>query len=61
MRHHHHGAPLMVQILEQIQHPPFIFLIQIAGRFIGEDNRRLVHQRPGNTHPLLLAAGKLAG
>ena len=33
--------------------------IEVACRLIGQDDRRVVHERPGNGDPLLLAAGKL--
>ncbi len=35
--------------------------IEVAGGFIGQQDFRLVYQRPGDGHPLLLAAGKLCG
>ena len=35
--------------------------IQVTGRLISQDDGRLVHQRPGNGHPLLLPARKLSG
>ena len=35
--------------------------VEIAGRLVGHQNGRPVGQRPGNGHPLLLAAGKLTG
>jgi hypothetical protein len=35
--------------------------VQVSGRLVGEEDRRIVDQRPGNRHPLLLSAGKLVG
>src|SRR5918994_5544028 len=35
--------------------------IKISSRLVGENQRRLVYQRSSNSHPLLLAAGKLIG
>ena len=35
--------------------------VQIAQRLVQQENLRHFHQSPGNGHPLLLAAGKLAG
>ena len=32
--------------------------VQVAGRFVGKEDRRIVHQGAGNGHTLLLAAGK---
>ena len=33
--------------------------VERGGRLVGEDQRRLVDQGPGDRHPLLLAAGEL--
>jgi len=33
--------------------------IKVAGRLIGQDDRRFVNQSPGNSHSLHLAAGQL--
>ena len=35
--------------------------VQVAGRLVGQDHVRVVDQRPGDGHALLLAAGKLEG
>ena len=35
--------------------------IQVAGRFVGEQNGRFSHQSTGEHHPLLFAAGKFSG
>ena len=35
--------------------------VEVAGGFVGQDQRRLGDQRPGDGDPLLLAAGQLAG
>jgi hypothetical protein len=35
--------------------------IQVAGRLVGEDDRRLVDEGPGDRNALLLAAGELGG
>ena len=35
--------------------------VEIAGRLVGEQHRRLVGERAGDGHALLLAAGKLVG
>ena len=42
---------LLLHILAQLQ-------VQCAQRLIQQQNLRLVDQRPGDGHPLLLAAGK---
>jgi hypothetical protein len=33
--------------------------VEIAGRLVGDDQRRVGHNRPGDAHALLLPAGKL--
>ena len=33
--------------------------VEVAGRLIGDDHRRIVDERAGNGHTLLLAAGQL--
>ena len=33
--------------------------VQVAGRLVGQDQRRLVDEGPGDRHPLLLAARQL--
>ena len=35
--------------------------VEVAGRLVGQQDFGLVYQRPGDGHPLLLAAGKLPG
>ena len=35
--------------------------VQVAGRLIGQEQRRVFHQRPGDGDTLLLAAGQLDG
>jgi hypothetical protein len=35
--------------------------VEVAGRFVGENQAGLPGQRAGNRHALLLAAGNLAG
>ena len=36
-------------------------LVQVAGRLVGQDQQRVVRQRTGNGHALLLAARQLVG
>ena len=36
-------------------------LVEVAGRLIGQDQRRLVSERSRHSNPLLLAAGQLRG
>ncbi len=57
----HDGDAFAVQFVEQ-SHDFFAGLaVQIAGRFIGKDQARVVDQRTRNRHALLLAAGNLVG
>ena len=35
--------------------------IEVAGRLVGQQNRRFVHQRPRNRHTLLLTTGEFRG
>ena len=37
-----------------------VWRVEVAGRLVGEEQRRLVHQRAGDGDALLLAAGELA-
>ena len=50
-----------VQIAQQSQHGIRVDGIEIAGRFIGQQNSRLVHDGARDRHALLLAARKRAG
>ncbi len=37
------------------------FCVEIAGRFVGEEDGRLIGERPRNRNPLLLATGQSGG
>ncbi len=50
-----------VELLQHGQHLPAGVGVQGAGGLIRQDHRRVPGQGPGNGHPLLLAAGELAG
>ena len=56
----HDRAPLVMELVEQGQHVGGRRRVEVAGGLVGEDQRRLGHQCPGDGHPLLLAAGELA-
>ena len=57
----HQGDPLSpVEIGKKAVDPVARFHIQIAGRLIGKEKPRRKHQRPGNSDPLLLTAGKFS-
>ena len=47
------------QCQELAQHAVGSGLVEIAGRLVGEDQRRPIGQRAGNGNALLLSAGKL--
>ena len=54
-----HRMPLIPQLVQD-RHDLFPGVaVQRPGRFIGKDHLPAVHQRPGDTHPLLLATGEL--
>ena len=51
-----------VGAVELLEHPEEFLAgarIKVAGRLVGQEHPRMVDQRPGDRHPLLLAAGKL--
>ena len=60
MRRHHDRRPAGVDVAQQLEHAARGALIEVAGRLVGEQHRRLVDERPGDRDALLLAAGQLA-
>src|SRR5262249_26215540 len=59
---HEHGlAQFLVGLPQHVQHGVGIRGVEIAGGFVGENNRRPVQQSARQCHPLLLASGELAG
>ena len=56
---HHRGAQ-PVQLLEQLHQPLGLHIVQVAGRFIGQQQARAADHRARDRHPLLLAAGQFA-
>ena len=62
VRHQDDGDPLvLIQLLEHPQHFFAGARIEVAGRLIREEQRRMIDQRPRDRHALLLAPGKLRG
>ena len=61
MGHHHHGGAQRVDALQQSHDLQRAGRVQVAGGLVGHDGAGIVYQRPGNGHPLLLAAGQLIG
>ena len=52
------GVALLIETLEK-RHDFFAgFGIEVPGRLVGQDDRRIVDQRAGNCDPLALAAGE---
>ena len=51
-------ALLVGQLLQQVKNQPAVFGVQISGWLVGKDDLRIRGQRPGDGHPLLLAAGQ---
>src|SRR5258705_13934259 len=60
VRHEDDGdAALDVEALEDAHHLEARLRVEIAGRLVGEQQRRVVHQGPRDGDTLLLAAGEL--
>jgi hypothetical protein len=53
------APPAALRALQDVEHFHARSGIEIAGRFVGEDNDRVGDQRPGNGDALLLSAGEL--
>ena len=58
---HHDGQTPEVLFRQQIEDLGSGMLVEVAGRFVGEKDLRIVDEGPGDGHPLAFAAGKLAG
>ncbi len=56
---HDGGVKIALQVLNQVQHDSFHRHVQSGGRLVHDEERRVVEQRHGDHHPLLLAAGDL--
>src|SRR6267378_1615706 len=59
VRHHHDGLPLAVQVREDLHDFLTRRRVEVARRLVGEQDARVVHQRPRDGHALALAAGQL--
>src|SRR3954470_4559299 len=59
MRHHDDSDSLVVELLEHTHDLDARLRIKIAGRFICEEKRWRIGQRPGYCYPLPLAAREL--
>jgi hypothetical protein len=61
VRDQHQGrAGFAVQLEQQAAYRFGRVVVQVAGRLVGQQQPGPVHQRAGNRHALLLAAGELA-
>ena len=58
---HDDGDALVVEFLEHAHDFDARLAVEVAGRLVGQQQRRLVDQRAGDGDALLLAAGKLVG
>jgi hypothetical protein len=59
---HHDGDALAVERIAEQRHDFLAGVaVEVAGRLVGEDQARLVDQRPGDRDALLLAAGNAVG
>ena len=56
MGHDHERLASRVQALEEPQDVEGGGAVEVAGRFVGKDNERLVGERPGDRDPLALPA-----
>ena len=57
--HENHGDAAGIQPPEHPQDFLSRLRIEVARRFVSQDQRGAIHQGPGDGHPLLLAAGHL--
>ena len=59
VRHEDDRDPLGVELLEHPQDLDAGVRVEVAGRLVGQHQRGVIHQRPGDGHALHLAAGHL--
>ena len=52
-------SALSVSVVEKIKHGSATFRVEISGRFVGEDDLRVVGEHAGDGHPLLLPDAQL--
>src|SRR5512141_1815982 len=55
----HRYAGLLVQFHKELHDLNACLGIEISGGFVSKNDRCIVHERPGNSDPLLLTSGKL--
>lgn len=60
MRDNQHRCPqLLAQVVDQFQNFPAGLRVEIAGRLVSQQDRRINRQSPGDGDALSLAAGEL--
>ena len=60
VRHEHQRhAASAAHLQQQVEHVPAVRAVQVAGRFVGQNQRRIVGERPRDGDALLLASGQL--
>src|SRR6185369_13955076 len=57
--HHADRGPFLVQLFQQLHHRLGVPRVKVAGRLVGEQDRRLAHHRAGHRDALLLTAREL--
>ena len=57
--HKDNGQALVIELLKHVHHMDAIFLIQASCGLVRQQNLRPCRHRPGDSHALLLPAGKL--
>jgi hypothetical protein len=60
MRHKYYGRAALIETHQQLQDFFAVARIEIAGRFIGKDERRFFSHCPSDGNPLLFTTGELA-
>ena len=61
MGYQNNGMPFGMQPADDFHHHLAAARIERTGGLVGQDDFATVHQRAGNRHALLLAAGELVG
>src|SRR5690625_387094 len=59
VRDHDNRFAAFVKFVEQLENFLLGLGVEVSGRFVGEDDQRIVCEGAGNCHPLLLASGEL--
>jgi hypothetical protein len=57
--HDHHRRPSAIDAVEQLHDPDRSLRVEVSGRLVGQQQRRVVDERSRDRHALLLPAGEL--